>query len=607
MRSMRIWVLGVMGLIAATGCAPKPALAPDPDSWRYPPAGPVVGGKVHYGAHAWLGIPYAEPPTGALRWRAPQAAKPWVESRAAFASGPACPQYSSPFGGVEGDVGEVVGSEDCLTLDIYAPAVTPGALPAGDKRLPVMVWIHGGGNSIGTARNYTGAHLAVDQNVIVVNIQYRLGPLGWFRANALRKETSDPAEQSGNFGMLDQILALQWVRDNIAAFGGNPDNVTIFGESAGGRNVLVLLMSPLAKGLFHRAISQSGAASCGGVTDAEAFVEDGGLPKSANETLLALFASDVSAGTQPLSREAAKAQLTNMGADAVREYLRAKSPAELLGAFKPTDQRLLLYPQVFADGHVIPAGCADVFTTGEWNKVPVMVGANRDEAKLFMFANPKYIKRLFGLIPRYVIEENDYLVQSDYASRVWRMMASDTVAQAMAPQATDIYLYRFDWDELPTAFGADLAAMLGAAHGFEIPFVFGHFDLGKEAQRLFPEETLKAREGLSKVMMAYWGGFARDGKPGLGDGTLPKWKPFAAGAPARMLFDTPAGGGVRVVEDEETIAKLIADAEADKRLAPDIRCALLQAVAQRSNEFTPAKYTEREDCKAYPYKPRTEL
>src|SRR5262249_43553504 len=152
-----------------------------------------------------------------------------------------CTQYASTFGGVAGREGEIVGSEDCLYLNVYAPRVSEGRASNGAEPLPVMLWIHGGGNSIGEAGFYDGGHLAAAENVVVVTTNYRLGPFGWFRNAALRDGAS-PVEQSGNFATLDLIAALRWVHDNIAAFGGNPDNVTIFGESAGGQNVYSLLV-----------------------------------------------------------------------------------------------------------------------------------------------------------------------------------------------------------------------------------------------------------------------------------------------------------------------------------------------------------------------------
>ena len=231
-----------------------------------------------YGSHVWLGIPYAEPPVGERRWRAPAPPAAWSGAREALAFGDHCPQIASPFGGVtDAPAGSISGSEDCLYLNVYAPRMEPGA--AAQAKLPVLVWIHGGGNVVGLADFYDGGRLAQSQDVIVVTLNYRLGPLGWFRHAALR-EGASPAEQSGNFATLDLVRALEWVRENAASFGGDPGNVTIFGESAGGTNVFTLLLSPLANGLFQRAIVQSGDAGMTAPAQAENFRDDRGTRRS---------------------------------------------------------------------------------------------------------------------------------------------------------------------------------------------------------------------------------------------------------------------------------------------------------------------------------------
>ena len=209
-------------VLLAAGCAQKgrPPPVADPSSRRVTASGPVVGMQGGYGSHVWLGIPYAKPPLGELRWRAPQPAAAWTDTRVALALGSPCPQYTSPLWGVSGKEGTIAGSEDCLYLNVYAPRVAEDAVPAGDRRWPVMVWIHGGGNSIGQGGAYEGGHLAAAEHVVVVTVNYRLGPFGWFRHAALRADAAGAAEQSGNFATLDVIGALEWVRDNIAAFGG---------------------------------------------------------------------------------------------------------------------------------------------------------------------------------------------------------------------------------------------------------------------------------------------------------------------------------------------------------------------------------------------------
>ncbi|HEM47360.1 MAG TPA: hypothetical protein ENO23_10000, partial [Alphaproteobacteria bacterium] len=248
------------GVVGCAADRATPSREIDETSLRHPPAGDVVGYTGQYGSHVWSGLPYAAPPRGELRWRAPRPLARWSGRYEATRPATPCPQIASTFAGVvDQEPGTHAGDEDCLQLDVYAPRMEPEALPGEDARLPVMVWIHGGGNVVGHAGFYDGGHLAQSQDVVVVAIHYRLGPLGFFRHAALRADARNALEASGNFGLLDQIRALEWVRDNIAAFGGDPANVTVFGESAGGRDVLALLLSEPARGLFHRAIAQSGA------------------------------------------------------------------------------------------------------------------------------------------------------------------------------------------------------------------------------------------------------------------------------------------------------------------------------------------------------------
>jgi para-nitrobenzyl esterase len=205
-------------------------------------SGPISG-KVEDGVHVFLGIPYAAPPIGELRWKPPQEIASWTQVRNSTDFGPSCPQPKQQ------DTGKF--SEDCLYLNVWTTAEKP------EKRLPVMVWIHGGAFNFGSASQpeYNGKNLA-KKGVVVVTINYRLGPLGFLVHPLLSKESAHGT--SGNYGLLDQIAALKWVQKNIAAFGGNPDRVTIFGQSAGSRSVSLLMMSPLSAGLFHRAIAESG-------------------------------------------------------------------------------------------------------------------------------------------------------------------------------------------------------------------------------------------------------------------------------------------------------------------------------------------------------------
>ena len=261
--TLLIVILGILGLVGSVYVylspeEPLPKIAA-PSSVRTTPAGEMIGFQGKHGAHSWLGIPYALPPVMQLRWKAPRPAGYWKGRRERLNYGSQCVQRSIASPGQD-----IIGDEDCLTLNIWAPTFGPTTVPKDDERLPVMFWIHGGGNSIGSGGSdisaiYDGSLMATEYKVIVVTINYRLGHLGWFTHSALRDAGSSTESASGNFGTLDIIAALVWVQNNISYFGGDPGNVTIFGESAGGTDVLTMLASPLASGMFQKAIVQSGA------------------------------------------------------------------------------------------------------------------------------------------------------------------------------------------------------------------------------------------------------------------------------------------------------------------------------------------------------------
>ena len=274
-----------------------------PETLRTLAQGRALGGHDASGAEAWLGLPFAQPPVGALRWRAPQPPSAWSGVRDAVEYGPPCSQPGNDLAGDGSHGGAPTGSEDCLTLNVFAPPFTPEAIPQGAQRLPVIVSSTAAAKARPARRTYRPGLLALEQHAIVISVQYRLGPLGWLRHRALRAESSDPLEQSGNFGTLDLIRALHWVQENAAAFGGDAGNVTIFGESAGATNVLSLLLAPAAHGLFQRAIVESAAPWLASNEQAESWVDDtpAGHRGSSNELLARLYLKSAS---RAIAREA---------------------------------------------------------------------------------------------------------------------------------------------------------------------------------------------------------------------------------------------------------------------------------------------------------------
>ncbi len=590
------------------GERPAPRVA-DPASRRTLGAGALVGFTGQYDSHVWLGIPYAKPPVGDLRWRPPQPAAAWNDTREATEFGSPCPQFASRFAGVVGlKPGTLTGNEDCLYLNVYAPRFSPNEIPTGNERLPVMVWIHGGGNSIGLGDFYDGGNLAATHDVIVVTTNYRLGPMGWFRHAALRVNASSEVESSGNFGTLDLIAVLEWVCDNIEAFGGDPGNVTIFGESAGGRNVVSLLVSPRAAGLFQRAIAQSGAVHNETVEAAENFADDAerGHRGSSNEVLASLL---VAHGTAA-DRQAAKAHIAGMKLAEIAEHLRSKSACEILSAYgTEPSEGLIDFPNVFADGVVLPREkpLERFSRAGGYNQVPTIFGTNRDENKLFMYADPMWVRTILWMWP-WLRNEALFNATAEALAAMWKVNGADAPAAAMrGTQGPSVYVYRWDWDEEPTILGAELSVMLGAAHGFEIPFVFGHFDLGPEANIIFTDENEPGRRELAQKMMSYWAQFAYAGDPGRGrSGDLPAWTPWdpsSAEAPKFMVFDTDAGGGLRMSSKTVTKESVLASVESDPRLETQRqRCGVYREMVRWSFDFTPEEYATagHQGCADYP-------
>ena len=605
--------------VAVTGCAAalfvilngcrseEPRPVADPASRRVTAMGTVVGFVGRYGHHEWRGIPFAAPPLGALRWRAPQPPPAWTETREALDFGSPCTQYASPFGGVPGREGSVAGNEDCLYLNVYAPRFAEAEAPTGGDRMPVMLWIHGGGNTIGEPGFYNGGHLAATHKVVVVMPHYRLGPFGWFRHAALRGNGSTPLDESGNFGTLDLIRALHWVRENAAAFGGDPNNVTIFGESAGGTNVVTLLLSPHARGLFHRAIVQSGSLQMRRVGEAEDAADSGGHASSSAEVAVRLLVADGTAR----DRAAAQAHVQGMPPADLAAYLRGQSAAAILNAYTPLPgMGMVDMPTVFRDGTVLPDAdpLERLADTGGYNAVPVMLGTTRDENKLFMQGDPQLVRRILWIVPR-IRDERMYNLIAEYMAKMWKANGADEPATVMrTAQGPSVYVYRFDWDEEPRMLGTELSVLLGAAHGFEIPFVFGHYDLGTAGNMIFTKDNEPGRLTLSAQMMSYWAEFAWNGSPGRGrDGRQPEWTAWDNSTPESPKFivlDTPADGGLRMAADSVTGPGVLAAVDADPRLPSQRdKCTIYRSLAQWSRGFTKADYPTagRQGCKEFPF------
>lgn len=464
------------------------------------------------GIRVYKGIPYAAPPTGEWRWRAPQPPAAWPGVKAFDEFGPACPQAPYPAGSIYAGKAEKQ-SEDCLCLNVWT-----GAAKANEKR-PVMVWIHGGALTRGSGSNtvYDGSSFAT-KGVVLVTINYRLGAFGYFAHPALSAES--PHKVSGNYGTLDQIAALKWVQRNIAAFGGDPNNVTIFGESAGSWSVNALVASPLAKGLFHRAIGESG-----GVFAPMQFLKEARYGNPSAEDAGKAFA---------------KALGVSDGPDALKE-LRAKSAEEILAAFEKARGAA----RGIVDGRVFPDEVQAIFAAGRHNDVPVIVGSNADEATAFVnpatmpktlaaykaFLKTQYGDRVADFLKVYAVNSEADISRSLLAGfrdqtftwqmRMWARMTGRGKAKA--------YLYFFS--RVPPRPDRE---RYGAYHAAEIAYAFDNL----QRTKLQPETPDTV---LSAAMSNYWVNFARTGNPNQKG--LPTWPAYnAKDEPYLELGDTIKAG-----------------------------------------------------------------
>jgi para-nitrobenzyl esterase len=466
-----------------------------------------------------------------------------------------------------------------------------------------MVWIHGGGNTLGFADSTHGHHLAGSQQVIVVTLQYRLGVFGWFSHPALRNTAATAADASSNFGLLDQIAGLQWVHDNIAAFGGDPGNVTIFGESAGGHDVFALLTAPPAKGLFHRAIAQSGVVNSLPQSAAENYSDDteAGLPYSAREFINGLLLADGSAS----DRAAAKNRQQQMSDADVASYLRGKSAEQLLAGVTRRSLGMYLAPTVIRDGYVVPTQpLTEILADpARYNSVPLITGSNRDEYKLFLSSNPELTEKKLGVVPT-IRDLPTYNRITGYFSDAWKAQAVDeTAAVLQRSQGDTVFTYRLDWDEEPDYGIVDLHDLLGAAHSVDLNFVFG--DDATQGLPLRSSANAAGRETLSAAMMAYWAHFAKYGIPGNGGhADLPVWRAWSASEPSLMVFDTAQDGGVRISSDRLTIASIKQRLQTDPAIVKPVeRCQLYVQLfyAGLTNTYWDESEYDNWGCGVYPY------
>ena len=494
----------IAAFIAAIFLAPSSAwAAPDQDKVLVDaPAGPVQG-TARDGIRIFKGIPYALPPTGEARWKPPASVPAWEDALDATDFGPACVQPATTGNIYAETLAEI--SEDCLTLNIWTPE---NADP-----VPVIVWIHGGALTRGASSQmvYDGAALA-KQGVAVVSINYRLGMLGYLAHPELSAESPDGV--SGNYGLLDQIAALRWVKENISAFGGNPDNVTVAGQSAGALSVVYLMASPRARGLFHQAIAQS------------AYIPS--LPELREEKFGKASAEDQ--GVKLADK---------LGAPSI-DALRRMDAAALIG----NPALAGYYPSGTVDGVVLPRQLVDIFDSGEQADVPIIAGFNSGESRALRYMLPAApassedyeaaIRAGYGDLSDAFLRQysaatidDSLLATARDSTYGW---ASERLVRTQSDLGQSAFLYYFDH-----GYPAADEMKIRAFHASELPYVFGNLARTPAAWPKVPDTRVES--SLSEAMMAYWVSFAFDGKPDTAD--WPEWRPYTAGEAYMLFSDAP--------------------------------------------------------------------
>lgn len=470
----------------------------------------AVSGILSQGVRQYLGIPFAEPPVGSLRWQSPRPPAPWAGVRDGSLPSKRCAQTKTSL------AAESV-TEDCLFLNVHVPS------DIGARRLPVMVWIHGGAFISGAAADYDMRTLATKAQAVVVSINYRLGPFGFFRTAQLAAQNAPV-----NFGLQDQQAALRWVRDEIDRFGGDAHNVTIFGESAGGISVCLHLVSPQSQQLFHKAISQSGP--CRLTTDRTA--------------------ADVEGAASLLATRAGCTEGPGQLA-----CLRNRSTTEILAAqdyewsFLKNNFKWTPVP----DGITLNGKPDELIRNGQFNRVPVLWGSNRDEGRLFV-ATEQHLKYLLPFGRWQFDQALDTVAGGDSSFKktladtysAWRYLTLD---RALAAALTDgrfscnvaddvrslgqhVSAYQYEFTEANTPGAIDPYMAMGAFHGADLRFLF---------QAKLPGPTIfwplnSAQQKLADQMGAYWGNFARSGDPN--GANLPKWPRVQPDGAVALLLDS---------------------------------------------------------------------
>jgi para-nitrobenzyl esterase len=558
---------GFSFLPGALAPAPAPPAAPPVPAGDGPMVRQTTAGKIegvddsaNSGTWFWKGVPFAKPPVGALRWRAPEEPEAWSGIREAKAFGAACLQIGRIFGPganntydatIVSTLEQPLGSEDCLFVNVWRPATT-------EQNLPVLLFIHGGSNVSGYTADplYDGARLAKAANAVVITASYRLGVLGFLNVPQLRPGGT-AGDDSGNFALLDNMAALRYIQKNAQAFGGDPGNVTLSGESAGATNLLAIMTSPMAKGLFHKAIEMSG-----GISMASNLVGKPGAQPALSPASVSLAQGD------GILKALLVADGTAADAAAAATYIAGRTPAQIADYMRSKEGGALLSTVLAAkltavgpipDGTVIPTNPIDAIAADKYVKVPMIAGNTREEGKLFASLLPAFggangwkiddARRLTLMMSFDPDAATQTLTSADIIDPSYLPVGTpvtgfdarthlvtqllfeanrDNLLDTMKTRQSNLWSYRLDWAQEAYPWNE----VYGAAHAFDLPFVFGNFGPSVVSNVIGGKANEKGRLALSASVQASIGAFLRKGDPNTPE-LGASWAPW----PSKLLFD----------------------------------------------------------------------
>lgn len=514
----------------------------------------LIEGKIENNGRtqAYLGIPYARPPVGASRWKAP-AAPSW--------HGEILKADKVPARALQIQKGKAVGSDDCLYLNIWRPNTKDGYLP-------VLVFLHGGNNQTGasTAASY-GAALAANANAVVIGLNYRLGPLGFIELPALKHGSA--LENSGNFTLLDISAALDWVAANVVHFGGNPGNITVAGHSAGGRDVMAILTSPLFKGKFQKAMSFSGSQTMS-------------APEWSEEIHAKAFAK-LALEDGKAADEAAALAWVKQDSQEVRDWLYSLKPERIVRLMSGAKIRMRVFPHLFADGTVLPREGFRVYdkasTAAKVSDVPLLLLADTTEFKFYTATDPYFKKAVESKsVLTNPAERAKYAYAAGYGSQFFAYGNTQQSAERILQHTkSPVYAALFNWGTNPDIVGEEMAFIHGAKHGIHMDFVFSEkkFDLQKKFPKAY--ENAGAAD-LSRLTQTYIGNFLRNGDPN-GKGLI-RWSAWQKNSgPSFMRFDASADkASARMTSERFSPRAIIREMRGDRTVSEADKSVLIRKV-----------------------------